>query len=107
MRCPRWLGLPKGDLGGAPNLRQVPLSRRLLGKMPLLTCSQEPLSSGCCLSRKPHFLLAAPSCPEPMSRDKDRCEEEVYTDSLTSHTTASGSTTADILTSTVSAVERT
>ena len=40
-----------------------------------------------------------------MSGDKDSSEEEVYTDSLTSHTTASGSTAADILTSTASSVE--
>ena len=40
-----------------------------------------------------------------MSGDEDSSEEEVYTDSLTSHTTASGFTTADILTSIASAVE--
>ena len=40
-----------------------------------------------------------------MSGDEDSSEEEVYTDSMTSHTTASGSTIADILTSTASAVE--
>ena len=40
-----------------------------------------------------------------MSRDEDSSEEEMYTDSLTSHTTASGSTTADLLTSTASTVE--
>ena len=40
-----------------------------------------------------------------MSGDEDSSEEEMYTDSLTSHTTASGSTTADLLTSTASAVK--
>ena len=55
--------------------------------------------------QKNHSLLAAPSSPEPMWGDEDSSEEEVYRDSLTSHTTASGSTTADILTSTASAVE--
>ena len=40
-----------------------------------------------------------------MSGDEDSSEEEVYTDSLTSHTTASDSTTPDILTSTASALE--
>ena len=52
-----------------------------------------------------HSLLAAPSSPEPMSGDEDSSEEEMYTGSLTSHTTAGGSTTADILTSTASTVE--
>ena len=41
------------------------------------------------------------SSPESISGDK----EEMYTDSLTSHTTASDSTSADLLTSTASAVE--
>ena len=49
--------------------------------------------------QKPHSLLASPSSPEHMSGDEDSSEDEVYTDSLTSHTTASGSTTADPLTS--------
>ena len=55
--------------------------------------------------QKNHSLLAALSSPEPMSGDEDSSEEEVYSDSLTSHITGSGSTTADILISTVSAVE--
>ena len=55
--------------------------------------------------QKDHSLLALPSSPEPMSGDEDSSEEEMYTGSLTSHTTASGSTTADLLTSTASAVE--
>ena len=68
------------------------------------------LQSGSSVSRllskqKSHSLIAAPSSPEPMSGDEDSIEEETYTDSLTSHTTASGSTTADLLTSTASAVE--
>ena len=40
-----------------------------------------------------------------MSGDEDSGEEEMYRDSLTSHTTASDSTPADLLTSTASAVE--
>ena len=52
-----------------------------------------------------HSLLAAPSTPELMSGDEDSSQKEMYTNSLTSHTTASGSTTADLLTSTASAVE--
>ena len=40
-----------------------------------------------------------------MSGDEDNSEEKMCTDSLTSHTTSNGSTTADILTSTASAVE--
>ena len=55
--------------------------------------------------QKTHSSIAAPSSPETMSGDEDNSEEEMYTDSLTSHTTASGSITADILTSTASAVE--
>ena len=55
--------------------------------------------------QKNHSLLAAPSSPKPMSGDEDSSEEEMYTDSLTSHTTLSGSTTADLLTSTASVVE--
>ena len=57
------------------------------------------------LSKQKHSLIATPSFPEPMSMDEDSSEEEMYTDSLTSHTTASDSTTADFLTSTASAVE--
>ena len=53
----------------------------------------------------PHSLLASPSSPEHMSGDKDSSEDEMYTDSFTSHTTASGSTTADPLTSNASALE--
>ena len=40
-----------------------------------------------------------------MSGDEDSGEEEVYTDSLTFHTTASDSTPLDLLTATASAVE--
>ena len=67
------------------------------------------LESGASVSRllskqKDYSLLAVPSSPEPMSGD-DSSEEKMYTESLTSHTTASGSTIADLLTSTASAVE--
>ena len=57
------------------------------------------------LSKQKNSLIATPPSPEPMSGDEDSSEEEMYTGSLTSHTTANGSTTADILTSTASAVE--
>ena len=40
-----------------------------------------------------------------MSGDEDSSEDELYTDSFTSHTTASGSTTADPLTFNGSALE--
>ena len=57
------------------------------------------------LSKQKNFLIATPSSPKHISGDEDSGEEEVYTDSLTSHSTASGSTTADFPTSTASAVE--
>ena len=40
-----------------------------------------------------------------MSGDEDSSEDELYTDSFTSYTTASGSTTADPLTTNASALE--
>ena len=49
--------------------------------------------------------MTIPSSPESIPGDKDSNGEEMYTDSLTSHTTASNSSTADLLTSTTSAVE--
>ena len=49
--------------------------------------------------QKTHSLLASPSFPEHMSGDEDSSKDEVYTDSFTSHTTASDSSTADLLTS--------
>ena len=55
--------------------------------------------------QKPHSLLASPSSPEHMSGDEDSSEDEVYTDSFTSHTMASGSTSADPLTSNASALK--
>ena len=55
--------------------------------------------------QKPHSLLASPSFPEHMSGDEDSSKDGVYTDSFTSHTTASGSTTADSLTANASALE--
>ena len=55
--------------------------------------------------QKPHSLLASPSSPEHMSWNEDSSEDELYTDFFTSHTTASGSTTADPLTSNASALE--
>ena len=50
-------------------------------------------------------LIVIPTSPEPMSGDEDSGEAEMYTDSLTSHTTASDSTPDDLLTFTASAVE--
>ena len=50
-------------------------------------------------------FITTPSSPEALSGDEDSGEEEIYTDSLTSHTTASNSTPADLLTYTASAVE--
>ena len=45
MRCPRWLGLHVGALGGLPDLEQVPHSRgRPLVRMPLLTCLDRKLT---------------------------------------------------------------
>ena len=46
-----------------------------------------------------------PFSPESISEDEDSDGEEMYTDSLTSHTTASNSSSADLLTSTASTVE--
>ena len=40
--------------------------------------------------QKTHSLLASPSSPEHMSGDHARSKDEVYTDSFTSHTIASG-----------------
>ena len=50
-------------------------------------------------------LKTTPSSPESISGDEDGSGEEIYTNSLTSHTTASDPTSADLLTSTASAVE--
>ena len=55
--------------------------------------------------QKPHSLLASPSFPEHMSGDEDSSGDEMYTDSFTSHTTASGSATDDPLASSAPALE--
>ena len=55
--------------------------------------------------QKPHSLLASASSHEHMSGDEDSSEDEVYTNSITSHTTASASTTADPLASNASSLE--
>ena len=103
-----------------PKVARAPQGRLRRGTKPKASPTQQKevygkgasadLESGASVSRllskqKNHSLLAAPSSPELMSGDEDSSEEEVYTDSLTSHTTASGSPTADILTYTASAVE--
>ena len=51
------------------------------------------------------FSRTIPSSPESLSGDGDSDGEETYTDSLTSHKTVSNYTSADLLTSTASAVE--
>ena len=106
-----------------PKVPRAPQRRPRRGTKPKASPTQQKeasrkdasadLESGASDSRllskqKKHSLLAAPSFPGAMSGEEDSSEEEVYTGSLTSHTTASGSTTADtltILTSTASAVE--
>ena len=103
-----------------PNVTRAPQGRHRRSTKPKASPTQQKrasgkyasadLGSGASVSRllskqKNHSLIAAPSSPEPMSGDEDSSEEEMYTDSLTSHTTASGSTTTDILTSTASTVE--
>ena len=92
-----------------PKVARAPLERPRRGTKPKVSPSQH-LESGTSISRlqskqKDHSLLAVPLPPDSMSGNEDSSEEEMYTDSLTSHTTASGSTTADLLTSTASAVE--
>ena len=52
-----------------------------------------------------HILLKQYNTFQIRGHIKDSGEEEVYTDSLTSHTTVSDSTPADLLTSTASEVE--
>ena len=65
MRCPRWLGLPKGGLGGAPNLRQVHTAEGGLWES-----YSADLDSGASVSwplskQKNHSLLAAASSLSP------------------------------------------
>ena len=50
-------------------------------------------------------MLTSPSSPEHMAGDEDSIEDEEYTDSLTSPTTASGSITVEIPPSTADVVE--
>ena len=76
MRCPRWLGLPKGGLGRAPNLRQVPGG---LWEGYTSADLESVTSDSWLLSKqKGHSLSAAPSSPEPVSGEEDSSEEEVY-----------------------------
>ena len=93
-----------------PKVARVPCWRPRGTTRPKASPSQQRETSGKDVSadlsgQKPHPLLASPSSPEHMSGDDDSSEEEVYTDSFTSHTTASGSATADPLTSNASALE--
>ena len=96
MRCPRWLGLHTRGLGGPPDLKQVPHSRK--------EASGKDASADLS-GQKTHSLLASPSSPEHMSGDEANSEDEIYTASFTSHTTASDSTTVGLLTSSASAME--
>ena len=50
-------------------------------------------------------MLASPSSPEHILEDEGSSEDELNADSFTSHTTASGSTTTDPLTSNASPLE--
>ena len=50
-------------------------------------------------------MLTSPSSPEHMAEHEDSSEDEEYTDSLTSPTTASGSTTVEIPPSTAEVVD--
>ena len=96
MTCPRWLGLHVGCLGGTTRPKTSPSQQR--------EASGKDASADLS-GQKTHSLLPSPFSPEHMSGDEDSSEDEVYTDSFTSQSTASGSTTADLLTSSVSAVE--
>ena len=49
------------------------------------------------LSKQKNSSIATPLSSEAMSGDEYSSEEEMYTDSLTFHTTASGSTIADFI----------
>ena len=93
-----------------PKVARIPHRRPRRSTKPKASPTQQKEASGRDTSadmsgQKTHSLLAVQSSPEHMSGDEDSSEEEVYTDSLKSHTTASDSTTADILTSTADAVE--
>ena len=93
-----------------PKVARTPHGRPRRSTKPKASPTQQIEASGKDASadlsgQKTHSLLAVPSSPEDMSGYGDSSKEEVYTDSLTSHTTASDSTTAGILTSTASAVE--
>ena len=87
-----------------PKVARAPCGRPRGPTRPKASPSQQREASGKDASadlsgKKPHSLLASLSFPEHMSGDTVSSEEEVYTDSFTSHTTASGLTTADPLTS--------
>ena len=83
MSCPRWVGLPGRGLGEPPSLSLAPLSR---GEASLVKDASADLKAS---------LVTTPSSPESLSGDEDGSEEEMYTDSLTFHTTASDSTSVD------------
>ena len=92
---PKVARAPCGSLEGPPDLKQVPHSRgRPLVRMPQVTCLNRKLT--------PCWLVHP---PKHMSGDEDSSKDEVYTYSFTSHTTASGSTTADLLTPSAFTVE--
>ena len=100
--------MEEGD--GTPKLARAPRGRPRGTTKPKASPAQQREASSkdasADLSRqKPHSLLASPSSPEHTSGDEESSEDKAYTDSFTSHTTASGSTTADPLTSNASALE--
>ena len=93
-----------------PKVARAPRGRPRGTTRPKTSPSQQREASGKDASadlsgQKTHSLLASPSSPQHMSGDEDISKDEVYMDSFTSHTTASDSTTADLLTSSASAVE--
>ena len=95
-----------------PRVARAPCGRPRQTTKPKASPSQQKEASSKDASaelsgQKTHSLLASPPFPEHMLGDEDSSEDEVYTDSFTSHTTASGSTTTDPLTSSASALEDT
>ena len=112
MRAEGISGSEDEDEGGdeMPKVARAPHGRPRGTTRPKTSPSQQREASGKDAStdlsgQKTHSLLASPSSHEHMLGDEDSSEDEMYRDSFTSHTTASGSTTADLLTSSVSAVE--
>ena len=103
---PRVAGAPQERPRRGTKPKASPTQQKEASRKDVSADLQSGASDSRLLSKqKTHSLLAASSSPEPMSGDEDSREEEIYTDSLTPHTTASDSTTVELLTSTASAVE--